>query len=121
MGRFLAAFGKGSVDKLDKLVSSSGFGWWSTDSPGERIDPDARDRSTLMAYFAKRHAQHEQLLLKSFSFTGRSGNFGNFAFTLTRSADDGAPRVPYVGKGATDCSSKPLTLAVWSMARNPNP
>jgi hypothetical protein len=120
VNRFLAAFDSGDVGQLNNLVSTSGFVWWSTDAPGERIDPEARDRSTLMAYFARRHLQQDRLVLESFKFNGMSAGFGNFEYTLIRSANDGLPRTPYVGKGAIDCLNTPHAVGVWSMARNPH-
>jgi hypothetical protein len=119
--RFLAAFNDGDVGELDKLVSTNAFVWWSTDAPGQRIDSDARDRSTLIAYFADRHLHQDRLVLETFRFNGQSGGLGNFEFTLLRSANDGAPRTPSVGKGAIDCMRTPRALSVWSMARNPHP
>ncbi len=117
----LAAFDDGNVRKLDKLVSANDFAWWSTDAPGERIDPEARDRSTLMAYFANRHLHQERLVMLSFKFNSRSGNVGNFEVSLIRSAE-GLPPTPYVGKGAVDCLTiPPRSVVAWSMARNPHP
>lgn len=115
--RFTDSFDRGDIGQLDQLFSGSRFQWYSTDAPGQRIDPQARDRGSLMAYFAKRHQHHEQLKLESFAFNGISSGFGHFQFELSRSADDGLAPTPYAGKGAVDCSSPQPTLAVWSMAR----
>ncbi|HEV1996667.1 MAG TPA: hypothetical protein VGR61_00865 [Candidatus Dormibacteraeota bacterium] len=104
---------------MDKLVSTGAFLWWSTDAPGQRLNSDARDRSTLIAYLADRHLHHDRLVLGSFQFNGRSASIGNFEFHLTRSANDAAPRTPYIGKGAIDCVDSPYALSGWSMARNP--
>ncbi|HKB36850.1 MAG TPA: hypothetical protein VKD72_10370 [Gemmataceae bacterium] len=118
--RFIDSFDRGNIRELDQLVAGADlFQWYSTDPPGQRIDPGARDRDSLIAYFEKRHEEHERLLLKSFSFNGTSAGFGNFGFELLRSADDGLPPTPYVGKGAIDCGRTPRTLVVWSMARQP--
>ena len=104
---------------LDQQVAGQLFAWYSTDSPGQRINDEAYDRNTLMAYFARRHEQHEQLALESFRFNGTSPTgLGNFEFELSRSADDGISSAPYGGKGAIDCGV-PNTLVVWSMAREP--
>jgi hypothetical protein len=118
---FLAAFNDGEVGKLDKLVSTRAFVWWSTDAPGQRIQADARERSTLVAYFADRHLHKDHLVLESFRFNGQSGQFGNFEFELLRSANDAVSAMPYVGKGAFDCLNPPYALSVWSMAWNPHP
>lgn len=116
--RFINSFDRGDIRELDQVVAGADlFQWYSTDAPGQRIDPGARDRDSLMAYFEKRHEEHERLLLKSFSFHGNSASLGNFGFELLRSADDRLPPTPYVGKGAMDCGKTPRTLVVWSMAR----
>jgi len=41
-------------------------------APGERINDDAKNRSTLIEYFTKRHNRHERLELRSFQFKGAS-------------------------------------------------
>jgi len=117
LNQFLAAFNSGDVSQLDSLISTRAFGWWSTDAPGRRIDPDARDRTTLMDYFASRHRHRDRLDLKAFRYNGQSGNFGNFELSLVRTADDLSAPTAYAGKGAVDCSGP--GLSVWSMARNP--
>ena len=118
--RFINTFDRGDMKQLDQLFARPDrFLWYSTDAPGQRIDPKARDRDSLIAYFEKRDEEHERLMLKSFSFNGNSASFSNFGFELVRSADDGLPPTPYVGKGAIDCAQTPRTLVVWSMARQP--
>lgn len=119
---FVNSFDRGDIKQLDQLFGRTGrFQWYSTDAPGQRIDPEARDRDSLIAYFEKRHEVHERLTLRSLSFNGRSASFGHFSFELVRSADDRLPPTPYVGKGAIDCDQTPGTLVVWSMARRPGP
>lgn len=117
--RFIDAFNRGDIAKLDLLVSDAQFVWYSTDAPGQRFSAEAYDRSTLMAYFAARHRQHERLVLESFDSTGQNGTEAGFTFRLTRSADDGLPPTAYGGKGAIQCTTIPRSLAVWSMARWP--
>jgi len=117
VSQFLAAFNSGDVSQLDRLVSTASSVWWSTDAPGQRIDPDARDRTTLMDYFASRHRHHDRLHLESFRYNGQSGNRGNFELSLTRTADELSGPTGFGGKGAVDCSG--TGLAVWSIARNP--
>jgi hypothetical protein len=118
---FLNAFNRGDAQQLDRLVAGpEAFVWYSTDSPGQRIKDEAYDRSTLLAYFARRHAQHERLEMRSFRFNGTAPTgLGNFEFELRRSADDGLASVPYGGKGSLYCDRILTTLAVWSMAREP--
>jgi hypothetical protein len=118
---FVDSFNNGDALQLDRLFAGLGlFEWYSTDAPGERINNEAKDRSSLLAYFAKRHNRHERLELRSFQFNGTSpSGRGNFEFELTRSADDGLASTPYGGKGTFDCEQSPFTLVVWSMAREP--
>jgi hypothetical protein len=118
--RFVDSFNLGDITQLDRIFAGSEtFQWYSTDAPGQRIDPEARDRGKLMAYFQNRYQQHERLKLTAFTFVGNSGTFGNFGFELIRSADDGLSPTTYTGKGTIQCANLPPTLAVWSMARQP--
>lgn len=113
---FVDALDAGASGRLESMIARTGrFQWYSTDAPGRRIDPEARDRSSLLAYFATRHDDGEQLELRRFRFNGTTNGYGNFEFDLVRRADD-LPPTPYVGKGALDCQSQPPTVAVWSMA-----
>jgi hypothetical protein len=59
--RFIAAFNQGDLVQLDQLVSSQQFSRYSTSAPGQRLNAEAYNRSSLMAYFAARHQQHELL------------------------------------------------------------
>jgi hypothetical protein len=117
--RFIDAVNRGDLAQLDLLVSDQLFSWYSTDAPGQRFNAEAEDRSTLMAYFAARHQQHEHLALDSLDVTFTNDRAGGFTFTLTRSADDGLPSSRYGGKGEVQCAIKPISLSVWSMARQP--
>jgi hypothetical protein len=117
--RFIDAVNRGDLAQLDQLVSDQLFSWYSTDAPGQRFNAEAEDRSTLMAYFAARHQQHEHLALDSLDVTFTNDRAGGFTFTLTRSADDGLPSSRYGGKGEVQCAIKPISLSVWSMARQP--
>lgn len=117
---FVDSFNSGDALQLDRLFAAPGlFQWYSTDAPGERINDEAKDRISLMAYFAKRHNHHERLELRSFHFIGNQGILGGFEFELIRSADDGLASTPYGGKGAFNCEQSPIKLVVWSMAREP--
>lgn len=118
--RFVATFNAGSRDALDQIWAKvgSGFDWYSTDAPGQRIGPPAHDRSTLGAYFATRHAEHETLRLTQFQYNGIGGSYANFQYHLLRTAN-GLPPTRYVGKGAVYCDDGTPTLGVWSMARDP--
>jgi hypothetical protein len=84
---FISGFNRGDTAELDRLFSPDVFEWYSTDAPGARVGQQASDRAGLMAYFAERHREHEQLQLESFQFNGESagglGAVGNFEFELT--------------------------------------
>src|SRR3984893_18012356 len=117
VGRFIEAFNRGDLAQLNQLVSDQLFSWYSTDAPGQRFNEEAKDRGTLIAYFAARHQQHERLTLNSLDVGFTNDRKGGFAFSVTRSADDGLPPTRYGGKGEVQCATKPISLAVWSMAR----
>jgi ketosteroid isomerase-like protein len=116
VGRFIDAFDRGDLAQLDQLVSDQLFSWYSTDAPGQRFNAEAKDRSTLIAYFAARHQQHERLALNSLDVTFTNDRAGGFVFSLTRSADDGLPPTRYGGKGEVQCAIRPISVGVWSMA-----
>jgi hypothetical protein len=117
--RFIDAFNRGDLAQLDLLVSDQLFSWYATDAPGQRFNGEAKDRGTLMAYFAARHQHHEHLVLNSLDNTFVNDRAGGFVFSVTRSADDGLPPSRYDGKGEVQCATRPISLAVWAMARRP--
>jgi hypothetical protein len=114
---FLRNFNSGALRLLNHAIAREpDFAWYSvTGNPGERLNEKATNRSSLVAYFAARHAHHERLTLRSFKFNGKNGGYGNFQYQLIRQADDltnGSP-VPYDGKGSLNCRVR--RIAVWSM------
>jgi hypothetical protein len=120
VGRFVEAFNAGDTAALDRLFAPEpAFEWYSTGGPGERLDPIARDRPSLLPYFTARHARGERLDLRSLTFNGNttgSRTYGNFVYSLVRSADDLEP-TDYRGKGAALCyRNRADELFVWSMA-----
>jgi hypothetical protein len=117
--RFIAAFNQGDLVQLDQLVSSQQFSRYSTSAPGQRLNAEAYDRSSLVAYFAARHQQHEHLVLDSINVTYTNATQGGFSFRATRSADDGLAPTRYDGKGGIQCATAPTSLIVWSMDANP--
>jgi hypothetical protein len=119
VGRFIDAFNRGDLVQLDQLVSDQLFSWYSTDAPGQRFNDEAKDRGTLMAYFAARHQQHEHLALNALDVTFTNDRAGGFTFSLTRYADDGLPPTRYGGKGEVQCAIRPISVHVWSMGRWP--
>jgi hypothetical protein len=114
--RFTDAFNRGDLAQLDQLVSKQYFSWYSTNAPGERLNAAAYDRTTLIAYFAARHQQHERLDLEFLDVQFISAERAGFTFRLTRSSDDGLRPTTYEGKGELECAVRPIGLAVWSMA-----
>lgn len=119
--RFIEAFNRGDVAQLDQLFArdGEGFHWYSTDAPGQRLNAEASNRDSLMAYFAARHLQHERLALNSLDITYTNGLDAGFWFRLTRSADDGLPPTRYNGKGGVQCMFTPSSLTTWAMDPHP--
>lgn len=115
VGRFIDAFNRGDIARLDQLFSAQQFDVYSTDAPGQRFNAQARDRGTLMAYFMARHQQHEHLALISLDITYIDSRDIGFWFRVTRSADDGLPPTRYNGKGGVQCATMPTSLIVWAM------
>ncbi len=79
---FIKAFNTGDEQALQRgfAEAGQGFFWYTTDSPGQRFNRAAEDRSSLMAYFVQRHAAHESLHLSSFRFNGNSASMGDFEY-----------------------------------------
>jgi len=115
--RFVTAFNAGNRKALNEAwVNRLSFKWYGvTSPPGLRPYRAAGQRSTLLSYFAERHAAHERLQLTKVKVNGVSAAaYSNFEFELLRSADDipDGPKL-YRGKGAATCSTG--RLMVWSM------
>jgi hypothetical protein len=114
VAQHIAAFNRGDRTKLDQLWERDRFAWYSTLAPGERSGEAAKRRSTLLRYFADRHAHHERLRVRTLKINGPSNGYGNFEYRLWRTADELPAALAVVGKGAITCGEKPR-LAVWSM------
>ena len=113
---FIGAFDQGRMPRLDTIFSpASTFKWYSSGGPSGRLAPDAYERSTLLPYFADRHAWGEHLKLTSYRGHGNSNGYAHFEFQLVREARDVVPST-YYGKGAIICSNRGNKIAVWSMA-----
>ena len=111
---FIVNFNDGDLRQLNRLFSPAGlFKWYSVAGPAGRLNDASRDRTTLLPYFASRHRQGERLSLQSFQWKGYSLGFGQFLYSLRRSARDLEP-TSYFGKGAVLCL-RPRTIALWSM------
>jgi hypothetical protein len=118
--RFVEAFNDGDLQALDAIFADEpDFEWYSTGAPGERLLPLAGDRPSLVRYFRERHELGERLTLNSFRFNGNSRvsrPYGNFEYTLTRSAND-LPPTAFTGKGAALCyRDRSDLILVWAMA-----
>jgi hypothetical protein len=116
---FIAAFDAGDFARLDALFAgSSWFRWYSSGAPGARFDPQARGRSTLIAYFRARHAQRDRFRLMSFTFNGNTLGYGNFIWKMRRSADDFHHGAWFTveAKGAALCQGASTRFIVMSIA-----
>lgn len=85
---------------------------------------EVRNRADLLAYFARRHAQHERMQLRILGvgqLAGSGPDVVNVIYVLRREADDlplglgGADHIAD-GKAAVNCRRRQIT--VWSMGMN---
>lgn len=114
VANFIVNFNDGDLRQLNRLFSSPGlFRWFSVSGASGRLNGASMNRATLIPYFASRHRQGERLALRSFQWRGYSGGYGQFIYSLTRSAND-LELTSYFGKGAVLCL-RPRTISVWSM------
>jgi hypothetical protein len=115
--RFIAAFNRGDVQRLDRLFARGTWWRWYAvgTAPGKRIQASAYNRKTLVKYFRARQQKRERLELLSFQYNGRSNGYVHFQYQLLRQASDMRTPTPrtYAGKGAMSCWAG--RLAVWSM------
>jgi hypothetical protein len=115
---FLVAFDRGDHATLDSLFAAEpDFQWFSSFSPGRRLDPAAEDRGTLVPYFRARHRRGDQLRLVDFHFTGKARRWSNFYFDLRRRSRgyrDGR-WFPTTGKGAAVCDGARASFIVMSI------
>jgi ketosteroid isomerase-like protein len=119
---FIAAYNRGDGAVLDTLFAREpDFGWFSTTAPVARFGEAAKNRATLVRYFAQRHARAERLQLRSVQVNGNTvgvgiAPYGNFEYRLIRRAND-LPPTRYHGKGAARCfSGTPDLIFIWSMS-----
>jgi hypothetical protein len=116
---FLAAFNRGDLRRVDRLVAPRRqFRHYTVSgAPGERVGEDARIRSTLIEYLGERRSHSEQLLLTWFDVARRGPATATFRFDVVRSADDLEPSWLYRGTGAVNCAGR-RRLVSWAMAPN---
>jgi hypothetical protein len=113
VARFVVNFNDGDLLQLNRLFSPAGlFKWYSVSGPAGRLNDASLDRATLIPYLASRHRQGERLTLRSFQWKGYGLGYGQFLYSLTRSAQD-LQSISYFGKGAVLCLH-PRTISIWS-------
>ena len=119
LAAFVRAYNRGGLRRLDALFSRNRFVWYSSGRPGARLRGDAQDRDSLLAYFRQRHRRGDRLALAGYRFNGfdRPRDLGHFELTLQRRARGfrGGRWFRVGGKGALDCSRRPVTIAVLSL------
>ncbi len=113
--RFLDVFNRGDQRQVTTFFTPT-FSWYVVSDRIGGVQVSSRDE--LLKYFARRHAQHEQLRLRKIRVTGSNppGN-GEILFLLTRQADDLGGRdkraLVETGKGSISCQKQ--TIDVWAM------
>ena len=115
--QFVSAFNSGQPAKLGGLFARAdqGFQWYAVIADvGPRIDAAAKNRATLLGYFADRHRHSERLTLQQFTYVGYSLGKAEFIVQLVRSADDLPSPATYDGKGAINCWGHG-GISVWAM------
>jgi hypothetical protein len=114
--RFVDAYNRGDMARLDTLFSRKGFRWYASSGPGARELPEARRRGTLVAYFRARHRQNDRMMLRWYRFNGyeRERRLAHFELEGKRRADDfrSGEWFGFDGKGALDCSQSRASIAV---------
>jgi hypothetical protein len=117
LAAFVAAFNNGQPSTLGGLFAraNEGFQWYAVNADiAPRLNDAAKNRATLLRYFADRHRHSERLLLQRFTYVGYSLGKAGFTFRLLRSADDLTPPAIYDGKGAINCWGHG-GISVWAM------
>jgi hypothetical protein len=111
---FLDAYNAGAPDITDRFLAAAGEFQWHG-APGRQYpdDPASKDRGTLPAYFAARHAKGDRLELKNFNYVGVKSGVVNFGYTLTHTVAGGTAREA-PGKGALSCASG--KIMVWRIS-----
>lgn len=114
---FIGAFNRGDGEALDALFAEQPeFEWYSSPRPGRRLGRAAKNRDTLVAYFASRHEKKDRMHLRSFHFTGNSPHYSNFWFQTARRAVGfrGGEWYRTGGKGAAICVDGQAQIIVMS-------
>jgi hypothetical protein len=119
LAAFVRAFDRGDLETLDRLFSTQRFVWYSSGAPGMRRLAAARNRSSLVSYFAQRHRLGDQLRRLTVQDNGfdAARSLADFGLRAERRAV-GFRRGRWFaleGKGALDCSTPAATIAVLSL------
>jgi len=102
----VAAFNRGAVDAVDRMVAREPyFEWFAATGPKKsvrRLGDASKERATLKAYFRTRLRHHERWLLVSVN-----------PMRLKRTADDMPAQVTW-GKYDTVCINDKAWISVWA-------
>lgn len=110
---FVDSYNSGDLLRLEGLFAQKeDFRWYFV--AGERTD-DAKERETLLPYFARRHAMGDRLRLMKLDVARRVGWHGGYDFSvkLRRTSDEARARGVWHGKAAADCA-----IFTWSLGRD---
>ena len=107
---FVAAFNAGRAAAADRLFAKEpDFQWYSARGPrtAARAAPADENRSTLLAYFRKRHRHHERQIPVA--------NWFQSEYFMTRGADDYPRRLVHGKMDAVCRPGQPPRIIVWSL------
>ena len=107
---FVAAFNAGRAAAADRLFAKEpDFQWYSARGPrtAARAAPADENRSTLLAYFRKRHRHHERQIPVP--------NWFQNEYFMTRGADDYPRRLVHGKMDAVCRPGQPPRIIVWSL------
>jgi hypothetical protein len=107
---FVGAYNRGDLRRLDKLFSRERFLWYSWGRNARS------DRAALVPNLDRRYERGDRLRSLTYRFSGydRARDLAHFELQADRRADDlqGGSWFSMAGKGALDCSSRPVTIAL---------
>jgi hypothetical protein len=115
---FLSAFNAGDYMKLDSLFAfPPAFKWFSSGPPGRRIGAASMRRRSLIAYFRRRHANHDHMSLSALQVSEGAPHSTGLSFELRRSAADFRRGRPFwvSGKAALICHGDHAKFIVISI------
>lgn len=110
---FVRAYNEGDFVRLEEVFArEQDFMWYFVQ--GERVKEKAKERHTLLPYFAERHLLNDRFRLLTLSVRREKGWHGGYDFfvRLRRDSDEQRARGAWHGKGAADCA-----IFVWSIGK----